>query len=323
MTRRLYWRRLGGIAVLLLWAFCTGVPAQPRNECPPQAADAPAADPAEPAQDRGFLWRLERDGRTSYLYGTVHLARAEWTQPGPQVTAALRESDVVALEIDIADPVMAQRLRDAMAAQRRFPLTPALHERLQRQLALACLPPALMQALSPELLATTLVALSARVDGLDPAWGIDPAIGAAARAAGKPVLSLETPEQQLALLHTAHAEDAMDSISQMLDSLEAGDARQMLLRVAQVWADGDDAQLERYADWCDCTGSERERALMAALLSGRNPALADGIDAQHQAGRRIFAAVGSLHLMGLQGLPALMVARGYRVERVKRAADPP
>ena len=35
------------------------------------------------------------------------------------------------------------------------------------------------------------------------------------------------------------------------------------------------------------------------------------IDALHREGRRVFAAVGSLHMTGAQALPKLMAARGY------------
>ncbi len=55
---------------------------------------------------------------------------------------------------------------------------------------------------------------------------------------------------------------------------------------------------------------------MRRLLDARNPALATRIDALHRSGKRVFAAVGSLHMTGARGLPALMVQRGYRVERV-------
>jgi len=34
-------------------------------------------------------------------------------------------------------------------------------------------------------------------------------------------------------------------------------------------------------------------------------------------GKQVFAAVGSLHMIGPMGLPALMAQRGYRVERVE------
>jgi uncharacterized protein YbaP (TraB family) len=47
-----------------------------------------------------------------------------------------------------------------------------------------------------------------------------------------------------------------------------------------------------------------------------NPGLARNIDALHAEGKRVFAAVGSLHMVGPLGLPALLRERGYKVERV-------
>ena len=55
---------------------------------------------------------------------------------------------------------------------------------------------------------------------------------------------------------------------------------------------------------------------MKRLLDDRNPASPTRIDALHAGGQRVFAAVGSLHMIGPNGLPALMGERGYRVERI-------
>src|SRR4029079_1658260 len=56
------------------------------------------------AKDHGFLWRITKGGRSSYLYGTIHAARAEWMFPGPVTLDALRNSDTLALELDVLDP---------------------------------------------------------------------------------------------------------------------------------------------------------------------------------------------------------------------------
>jgi len=55
---------------------------------------------------------------------------------------------------------------------------------------------------------------------------------------------------------------------------------------------------------------------MRRMLDERNPGLANGIDAIHASGKTVFAAVGSLHMIGKLGLPALLSERGYKVERV-------
>jgi uncharacterized protein YbaP (TraB family) len=56
--------------------------------------------------------------------------------------------------------------------------------------------------------------------------------------------------------------------------------------------------------------------MMKRLLDDRNPNLAGRIDAIHKSGKNVFAAVGSLHMFGEIGLPALMKKRGYQVEQV-------
>jgi len=71
-----------------------------------------------------------------------------------------------------------------------------------------------------------------------------------------------------------------------------------------------------FYDWCECMGSEIERQYMKRLLDDRNPALSLRIDALHRSGQRVFAAVGSLHMVGANGLPALMKKLGYQVESV-------
>ena len=74
------------------------VPAQGQAQAANAGASCPpAAIPLSPerfeagmrqAQDHGFLWRLTKDGRTSYLYGTLHAAQPAWMFPGPRTAAA-------------------------------------------------------------------------------------------------------------------------------------------------------------------------------------------------------------------------------------------
>ncbi|MFY9511657.1 MAG: TraB/GumN family protein, partial [Rubrivivax sp.] len=72
--------------------------------CPPTPEPpTPAQLQAARQQDRGLLWKLQRDGRSSWLYGTLHVGKAEWMTPGPRVAAALAGSAVLALEIDPTD----------------------------------------------------------------------------------------------------------------------------------------------------------------------------------------------------------------------------
>lgn len=321
MTAARRWHRfLAGACFFIGFQALAQSPAP--ADCPPQASMPSAEERAkasEQARDRGFLWRVSKGGKSSYLYGTIHLARREWMFPGPQVSAALKASQVVALELDITDTALMQRLQAGLAPKPGEPgakLPDDLAKRLRAQLRVACAPNEMLTAMSPEMVGALLVMMSARRDGLDANYGIDPALAHLARRQNKTVVSLETPELQLKLMRSQSASDLRESLEKVLSDLEQDRTRPLLLRVAQVWAEGSDDELERYREWCDCAKTELELATLKAMLDDRNPAMAARIDALHGGGQTVFAAVGSLHLFGPQALPALMAQRGYRVERI-------
>ena len=313
------WRWPRGLAALLL-VCSASLHAQAPASCPPTAeAFTPEQLQAgqRGARDRGFLWRITRDGRSSWLYGTVHAGKRGWVFPGPKVMQALKASDTIALELDLQDPEIGRRLGAGMAAQRSAPLPEPLRQRLARLADAECIPAQMLAPLSPEMQVATLSVLAARRDGIDPSYGIDAVLGGFGRSAGKPVVSLETPEQQLRVLQMQTPQETLGFVESGLQDLESGRARPLVLRLTQVWADADLDELARYASWCDCLNTETDRAQQARLLDERNPPLADAIAALHNAGKRVFAAVGSLHMIGPLSLPALLAQRGFSVERVR------
>lgn len=307
-----------GVVVAVLLPFAAARAADPASACPPVAppltSDTLNAG-MRSAKDHGFLWRVSKDGRSSYLYGTIHAARTEWMFPGPVTLEALRSSDTLALELDLLDPDVQRRLASSMAGQRREPLPPALTRRIERQLKAQCADAESFARLDPEIQVASLSVMAARRDGLDPANAIDLVLAVLAREFGKPVASLETPETQIQALQMPSRTETIDFVSSSLDDLEAGRTRPMLNRIAKVWTDGNHAELARFESWCNCVDTAAERAAMKRMLDDRNPELASAIDKLHSGGSRVFAAVGSLHMVGANGLPSLLRQLGYRVEQ--------
>ena len=312
------------VLVVAAWTACPQAGAQSAvvTACPPQAtAPSPAQlqAAAQTARDRGALWRITRDGRSAYLFGTLHVGKLEWAMPGPKVTAALKASDTIALELDPTDPQIVARLSAPQNGKAPPPLPAALAERIARRLDAACLPPQvrpLLDAQHPVLRAVTLTLLDSRWDGLDAGYGQEIVLAGYGRSAQRRVVSLETPEMQLAALIPPDAAEVDKMIAGMLDQLDSGAARRTMARLANAWARGDLREIEQYERWCECMLDERDRKALARLLDERNPGLADRIEALHREGRRLFAAVGALHMVGPQGLPALLQARGFVVERI-------
>jgi uncharacterized protein len=287
--------------------------------CPPTAR-VPTAEENQAAmraaRDRGFLWRVRKDGHTSYLYGTLHVGKLDWMYPGPTIIEAVRSSDVVALELDMMDPLVREKIQSGMSSKLDVALPAELSGRLRAQVEAACLPEELLTTQSPEMLATTLVVMSGRQQGLDPSYAIDGLLAGLGHGLDKSVLSLETPESQLALLQGGTPEETRTMVDQALLQLETGKAGTMMARLAQIWSDGRFNEMETYERWCDCVKTDADRAWNKRLIDDRNPLLASRIDALHAEGKQVFAAVGSLHMIGKVGLPALMRQHGYAVERV-------
>ena len=289
--------------------------AQAQAACPPNITPPSAAQRQAPARDRGLLWKLQRDGRTSWLYGTLHLGRAAWAVPGPAVKAALAASDVLALEVDVSDAATAAQMQEAMPASPALP--PVLVARLQTQARRACLPEGALAETHPVLAATTLALLEARWEGLHAQFGQETLLAAAARQLGRPVVALETAALQLSLLIPNDAAAAITMTEQTLQKLERDEVRPATRRLARAWEQGKLGDLAAYESWCRCIHNADDSALLRRLNDERNPALAEGIDLLHRQGQRVFAAVGALHMTGPQALPLLLQGLGYRLTRVR------
>jgi hypothetical protein len=298
----------------------------PAADCPPEPQPYTAEDNAaglRDATDSGFLWKATRDGRSVWLYGTIHIAQRGWRFPGPRVLAALKASDAVVLELDPLDPDVLARFQRAIVRKPGAPeLAPALAARLRAQMAAACIAPAALEGLRPEMRAVTIEVMAGRRLGLQPDYGIDIFLAQLARQLKKPIRALETPELQAALLVSDDPRETARTVGDLLDELESGRAPHILGRLADDWHAGRLEDLAAYADWCACMDTPAQRADFTKLIDARNPPMAARIAEWHAEGRSLFVAVGSLHMTGPLGLPALLREKGFELERVDFAAPP-
>jgi len=309
-------------AALLLWGSAQAQ--SPGTACPPAVlplAEAPGEQSAAP-QDVGLLWRLQRDGRTSYLYGSMHIGRPAWSRPGPALQEALQKVDVLALELDGSDSRTQAALARSSRADKNAALPPPMQARLDAQSRAACLPAQSLAPMHPMLQLSTLTVLMARWDGLDMAYGQEIMLTREARARGLPIVGLERAEDQMNALIPKDRQTLLHSVDEGLKQLEQGRVRPAMLRLASAWERGDLGELQRYEQWCDCVQSEADRAWLRRLNDARNPHLAAGIASLHGSGRSVLAAVGALHMSGPQALPRLLAAKGFTIQQLHPVPNP-
>jgi uncharacterized protein len=297
---------------------CAAAAQDSAASCPPQAT-APTPQQVQAAQaqakDRGFLWRVTKDGRTHHLFGTIHVGKLEWAFPGAKLRAALADAQTLAFELDPLDPAVQASLRAAgSGSSAALPAT--LDAQLKREIQRACIPAQALAGLHPMMQAMTAMMVDAARDGLQVAYGQEFVLAGAAKARKLRTVSLETPERQLAAIIPSDPVQAERFLASTLEQMQSGLGRQVLLRMAAAWERGDLREIEQYERWCDCVKTEDDRAMFKALNDERNPAMAERIEALHGEGQRLFVAVGALHMTGPKALPVLLKARGFRVERV-------
>lgn len=318
------WRRRAAALLLAMplmgWAQPQPQPPAASSCVPPPSAETvqqAVARAAAAPRDRGLLWRLDKDGRTSWLYGTMHVGRLDWLVPGPRVAAALRASDTVALELDLDDAreqqLLAQPADPAIAAR---VLDEGRRQRIRAQAARSCLPDAALATLRPFMQAMALTLGAARRQGLHFEAATEFVLMGAAKASGRRLVGLESAALQLAMLAPADDAEERELVDQTLDDLETDAFGGMLDKMADTWATGDLQALADFGQWCRCLDTPAEQALFRRINDARNPGMADRLAALHAGGARVFAGVGMLHMTGPKALPELMRARGFAVRRV-------
>ena len=270
------------------------------------------------------LWSVENaetDGRV-LLLGSVHLLRAQ-DQPLPAaVQTAYRQAEQLVMELDPVELAPAS----AQAALQRIGVTSPggaavevlSPQQWRRAEVLADAAGVDLQAvaqLEPWFAALVLYTGGLAAAGYDAELGVDQQLAAWAARDAKPVAGLETLDEQLLLfkaLDTAVQREMLLKAIEELPALEADTAA-----LVRQWRAGDVAALaQRLAT--DFRGYEE---LRDSIVIDRNRAWLPSIEAHLATPGTSLVVVGALHLVGPEGLPALLEARGYRVERRAAAAQ--
>lgn len=274
---------------------------------------------ARPAAAAPPMWEVRDGDSRTYLFGAVHLLPPDLEWRTPAFRAVHLEADELWVEADLAgaDPMALRGLIDRFGLDPRaslFARLPAADAETLRRLAERDrVRPERLDALRPWAAAMLLSLRPAYDRGARAEAGVDLAVTRIAHTARKPVRTFETLEDQVRMF------DGLSDAAQLawLSQVIAERTPRRRLRFAwpqpsltEAWMDGDVARL---AALRPAPGEFRD-----ALLGRRNAAWAERLDAEMAAGGGVaLVNVGVLHLVGEDGLPALMAARGYRVRRVQ------
>jgi hypothetical protein len=269
---------------------------------------------------RTLLWEARAGVTTVYLFGTIHVGRADMYPLPKSVENAWRASLKVALEADLGDQEAALTAMDiGMLPQERSldrELPADLYAALQRTLAANGLSVQAIQQFKPFMLMLTLAQLEYGKLGYVPESGLDMYFTRRAAAEGKPLIGLETIEGQLKMMDGLSVPLQQAMLKMTIEDIDAGRVAPLAARLISGWQDGN-AQAVR-----DVLDSEQARlpAPLAAefhekFLTERNRRMLAGIQKALVGCDTLFVAVGALHLIGPDSVTEMLAKKGFTLTR--------
>ena len=167
-----------------------------------------------------------------------------------------------------------------------------------------------LRRFKPWLLALTLAAVEWQQAGFDPELGLDRHFYDRARSERKTIQALETAEFQISRFDELTMEEQDRMLAATVRQLDA--QKGAVTTLADAWRAGDTATIEQLV----LEDFKQEPRLYLRLLVERNRAWLAKIEALFGRPGRAFVVVGAAHLVGPDGLLAMLTARGFTVEQM-------
>jgi len=272
---------------------------------PPTTVDAAAASNEKV---RAFFYTVEKDGKTSHLFGTMHMGVEPERLPDT-VYAALAKAKTFAMEANIMDPTLLSSLLRDDGKTLEDELGPDYWKKLETALG----DPNLAKGLRGMKASTAAAVLELR--GLPQTNPMDLVLLQKGKDAGAAIVYLEEAKLQQKLL-----DKWLDvrALKMMLDEADKGEDKNQEMLSAYI--SGDEAAVEKLtydkSAWKQAGRDEKEfDQMLDELLLRRNASWIPAIEKMIATGDA-FVAVGAAHLIGKGSVLDLLRQKGYTVSRV-------
>ena len=277
---------------------------------------------AVPAVAAPPLWVVQSaSGGKIYLFGTVHVLRDDTQWRSPELEAAIKDSQNLYLEIaDMTNVAAGTSSLFKAGIDREHPLSTKISKDDVALLDEAAkrygVQEASFEPMRPWLVYLMLTALSASHSGYHARNGVDLQIRKEFAADGKPIYGFETFDVQAHIFADLSEPTQVALLETELKAINrpAGPAVATagLDRIVDDWMSGNEEQL--------ATAMEIDKLaktpFYTAMFTNRNKAWANVLAERLKQPGTSFVCVGAGHLVGANGVPALLAQMGYTVSRV-------
>jgi uncharacterized protein len=265
---------------------------------------------AEPA-----IWVVKGPHSTVYLFGTIHALDKNHPWHSAKIDAAIQQSQSLWLEVpNVDDAASMQPLIMQLGLDMAHPLSTRLTPDQMTKLnkAAAGLPggPGMLEMMKPWLAGMMLSLAPVMQAGYDPNSGVELELKPEFVKTNKPVKGFETMEQQIHYFADMSDKAQLDFLVSELD--DADSAVDKFKEMVAAWYSGDIAKLDALNN---AEFRDKYPDLFQLLLVKRNQNFTAQIQDLLKGDGVAFVAVGAGHLVGKDGVPAMLEKQGYKVAR--------
>ncbi|MFQ5564219.1 MAG: TraB/GumN family protein [Parvularculaceae bacterium] len=291
--------------------------------CPPLIAPTAAAEsaPAIGAIKKAAppMWRVTDEDSEIWLVGTFHILPPGLEWRSAALDTAFEQAETYYFEVE-ADTAEAQQRTVQILMMKGFnppgtTLSGLLDEPDAAKLAAVAhelgLPMAAIDPMRPWQAFLTISVQFIVKQGFDPGSGVDSVLMAEARKSGRMLRFFETIDQQLSFFTDLEPETEKNLLVFTLREWE--DQKEDFDTLFAAWARGDAQAIDVLMN-----KSMRDVApeIFDILIVDRNAAWAEKLAGViENSGGKALVAVGAAHLVGEHSVPALLEAKGLKVER--------
>jgi uncharacterized protein len=293
----------------------------------PAQYEALMAASAQEKHGQGLFFRLDKAGKPPiHVFGTIHVEDEAFKQFPPVMIEALDQADIIATELkesELSDPFTMLKIA-ALVANPKADTLKAFNETERKQIEAALFTRGILPSAAERMDAGFLMlslALPACAIERDPEKlltreVVDQTVARRGEALGATNIGLETITAQIGTILSLGVADKrlMLSATAAADSL----ATDAFITMKKLYGQGEIGKLKHLAQVTlppDPAIRAAYNAFMHKLLDKRNTGMVESILAKADT-QTVFAAVGALHLVGDQGVVALLEAAGYKATKL-------
>lgn len=264
------------------------------------------------------MWLIEGNDNRVYLLGSIHLLRRQ-DHPLPQVIEnAYEDAEALLMELDMddLDPVAIQSSTNRLGVLNdgrtlRDLMGDKLYSEAEKQADALDIPFELLSKSEPWFAAITIEQMALLRIGFNPLYGIEMHMSLKASQDQKPIDGLETIEEQLKFLDDLSLDAQKKLLMQTL--AESRTLQTVMDDIIRAWRIGD----IKYIEETMLKDMAQYSELYRTLVVNRNNRWIKVIETLLDDTNDYLVVVGALHLVGDDGLPALLEKRGIATAQMR------